>query len=183
MTASESPIEEDFLSALMAVCPRAVLVPCGTASFELHNMALDDQALEYVFVVPQMRFGPYRADFVLAAYHTPMHPKFLVVECDGRAFHLATPQQVSRDHARDAYFEGALIEVKRYSGSAIKRDPFGCAREAVEIVTGGKIARADEGWQGIGFALGTALQASSNYDFDVDRFDARQGSRRLTRKE
>jgi very-short-patch-repair endonuclease len=181
MTSSESPIEEDFLTALMTVCPKGVLVPGGTTPFELHNMALDDEKLDYLFVVPQMTFGPYRADFVLAAYHTPMHPKFLVVECDGHNFHLATREQINRDHARDAYFEGALIEVKRYSGRAIKRDPFGCAREAVEIVTGGKIARSDTGWQGLGSALGTALQASANYRFDIDRFDARQ--RKLTRKE
>ena len=172
MTPTESPIEEDFLSALVAVCPKGVLVPSQTTHFQLHNMALDDEKLEYVFVVPQMRLDQYRADFVLAAYFTPMQPKFLCVECDGRNFHVATNDQVRRDHARDTYFERSNIPVKRYSGSQIKRDPFACAREAIEIVTSGRISR-DEGWQSLDDALGTALTGASSYLFDVERFDRR----------
>ena len=178
MSTSESPIEEDFLAALLSVCPQCVLVPPPATQFALHNMAMDDEKREFVFVAPQMRVGPYRADFVFAAYHTPMYPRFLCVECDGSAYHLATENQIRRDFERDRFFEGSSFGVKRFSGSQLKRDPYACAREAVELVTSGAIARGEDGFQPIGHALANTIASSVNYSFDVDRFDAQQKRRR-----
>jgi very-short-patch-repair endonuclease len=82
-----------------------------------------------VFAYTQATVGPYRADFLVIVRREDRPPVFIVIECDGRAFHDATAKQADRDRARDRWMVARGIVVLRFSGSEVWRDPIKCADE------------------------------------------------------
>jgi very-short-patch-repair endonuclease len=131
----ESPIEEQMLDALRRVSWRKLVVVEGISFDRLKGYATADQDLRRVFVVPQLKIGPYRADFMLACYQTGIYPTVVCLECDGHDYHKATIAQRSRDFERDLWMERKLIRPLRFSGKQITRDSYACALKAISAVT------------------------------------------------
>jgi hypothetical protein len=98
-----------------------------------------------IIAVPQAKLGRKRVDFLIYAYgHWILNKdkgsrgwRTLIVECDGHDFHERTKEQVAKDRARDrsAVLEG--IEVFRFTGSELWRDPIGCANQVIDWATRG----------------------------------------------
>jgi very-short-patch-repair endonuclease len=77
--------------------------------------------------------GKFRVDFLLAAYINGK-PVSLIVECDGHDFHEKTKAQAAKDKRRDRALKFAGNEIIHFTGSEIWKDPWKCAREAVEYM-------------------------------------------------
>lgn len=56
------------------------------------------------------------------------------IECDGHDYHERTKEQAARDRQRERDLMNHGIAVIRFTGSEIYDDPFGCAREAIQIM-------------------------------------------------
>lgn len=119
----ESPIEKLLLAAL---CTRMRM----EFTFFLSHPHEDwlGNLKNAVICTPQIKIGPYRADFVLHDLrHDPI--KRTVIECDGHDFHERTKEQAKRDRSRDRWFAAQGIAVLRFTGSEIYQDPFLVADE------------------------------------------------------
>ena len=79
----------------------------------------------------QVGIGPYFADI---AFIREDGKPGVVVECDGHDFHERTKEQAAHDRQRDRWMQTAGWSVLRFTGSEIRRDPHGCAREVVEFL-------------------------------------------------
>lgn len=156
-TVTESPIEDDFLDALMRVTARPVLLSSEETHHDVFKLAVADVHSKRVFIAPQAKVENYRADFLLGAFFSPCYPKLVCVECDGKAYH-SLPHQKRRDMQRDNYMRGKLITTLRFSGSRIRKDSFACAWEALEEVTSGREKRGNDGLVSFDDALAGALQ-------------------------
>lgn len=84
---------------------------------------LDHNFMSGVILATQAQIGPYRADILLT-----VGDRQLVIECDGAAYH-GSLEQIERDKRRDRYCAARGINVMRFSGAEIHRDPRGCAAE------------------------------------------------------
>jgi very-short-patch-repair endonuclease len=82
-----------------------------------------------VGIATQVRVDRYRADFVLTAFG--VKPRTVVVECDGHDYHERTKEQAQRDRSRDRAMQRLGLQVLRFTGSEIHRDPMRCAHEAM----------------------------------------------------
>ena len=79
----------------------------------------------------------YRVDFLVLVgdfVHDHAGCKKFVIECDGHNFHEKTKSQAAKDKQRDRHMTGSGYHVMRFTGSEIWKDPFKCAREALEII-------------------------------------------------
>lgn len=83
-------------------------------------------------------FGVARIE-TLAEGVTPREPeggvegwRRLIVECDGHEFHERTKEQAAKDRSRDRASTLAGMEVFRFTGSELWRDPYGCAGQVIE---------------------------------------------------
>lgn len=72
----------------------------------------------------------YRLDFAILGL-----ARNVAVECDGFDWHDRTPEQATRDKARDRALRRAGWEVLRFTGQEIHRDAAKCAAEAVDAAT------------------------------------------------
>lgn len=81
--------------------------------------------------IPQVHVLNYRMDFLVAVRRSDNVPMFLDVECDGHDFHERTKEQATGDKARDRKLQAQGIEVHRFTGSEIWRDPIAAAWEVV----------------------------------------------------
>lgn len=126
---TESPIEGDLIREIMkrnnfVIC-RENDIPTG----------------EGIFVFPQYRIGPYRADFLIRAFTYPARariwpPKFqatVCIECDGFEFH-STPEQIEYDNIRDNYFKLHGIKTLRIMGKEIKKNVSFCVDRIANFV-------------------------------------------------
>ena len=83
--------------------------------------------------------GVGRVDFLIHAYADwPREPgmgspgwRHLIVECDGHDFHERTKEQAAKDRSRDRASAMLSIDVFRFTGSELWRDPWGCARQVI----------------------------------------------------
>ena len=142
-----SPIERQFLSALIIVVKDqayeiVIHGPDGT------YLGPPRPCAPVLHVVPQMRIGGCRVDFLLvwqepetpglATPGQPGEPKrrqaALVVECDGHEFHEKTKEQASRDKERDRMLQSRGFNVFRFSGADIYRRPIQCAEECLRFL-------------------------------------------------
>jgi very-short-patch-repair endonuclease len=87
-----------------------------------------------VRVRPQVRFGDYRVDLLVAMQSIEgqedsirVRSKTAVVECDGFEFHDATKEQACHDLQRDRYLQSLGMPVLRFAGTDIWNDVFACA--------------------------------------------------------
>jgi hypothetical protein len=55
----------------------------------------------------------------------------LIIECDGHDFHERTKEQAAKDRSRDRAATIAGIDVLRFTGSEIWRDPWECAGQII----------------------------------------------------
>jgi len=93
--------------------------------------------VEGFYLWPQIKIGPYRVDFVVAAVrHNGEKPSYAVIECDGHDFHERTKDQAQRDKSRDRYLTGRGYRILRFTGSEIYRDPDAVWEEIFKIILG-----------------------------------------------
>jgi very-short-patch-repair endonuclease len=85
---------------------------------------------EPISILPQVRIGRYRADFLVSMSFGEKQIQ-IVVECDGHDWHERTKIQASRDKRRDRTLQRKGYRVFRFTGSDIHRDVHGCAREVI----------------------------------------------------
>jgi very-short-patch-repair endonuclease len=105
-------------------CESPIEIIMGAALIRLNELEHGGKTI----ITPQHPFGRYRFDWSLSFQELP-HP-VVFIECDGFAYH-STPEQLARDKDKDAFALQAGIEVLRFSGSDIFRNPDGCARVAL----------------------------------------------------
>lgn len=145
--ATESPIEDDMLHAMKTV--HAKLIDHGRIDIKPFVIEATNPAhIWAIHVGQQVRIGRYRADFMLGKYISDGQAKMVCVECDGRQFHRSTPEQRTRDEIRDSWFRRWGIDVVRFTGSQIMRDPFKCAHEAMTKITGEPTRDQEFRWLG-----------------------------------
>ena len=82
-----------------------------------------DRRTAQITVFAQQRILRYRADFLLVGTApTSAEPVFVIVECDGEAFH-SEREQRRRDALRQAELQRTGFLVVRFSGAEIYRKP------------------------------------------------------------
>ena len=88
-----------------------------------------------VAVIPQLPIGRYRADFALASSRKDGKVRFVIVECDGAAFHDGV-SNVVKDVDRDVKLlsNDRVLDVIRIEGKEIRRDPQAAAAIAAKAV-------------------------------------------------
>lgn len=94
-----------------------------------------------IFVQKQTDVAGWRSDFVFNVYASwdLMEPDSgrkpgwdrLIVECDGHDFHERTKEQATRDRERDRDAQIAGMEIYRFTGSELWRNPLGCAEQVI----------------------------------------------------
>jgi len=131
----ESPIEELFIAGLLG----ADCFAPDREEIKLHNERItygDVRSFDKdgIRCWPQATIGAYRVDFLLG-HQRDGKIRWLVVECDGHAFHEKTSAQASRDKQRDRYFMSLGLLVIHFTGSEIFGSPIGCAMEAVDVLS------------------------------------------------
>lgn len=114
--ASESPIEQLFHASLTLLWDQMQLPRTGLQ------------------VQQQQELGNYRADFLFTVSAKSGETLRIVVELDGHDFHERTKEQASRDKARDRWMTGQGIQVMRFSGSEVWRNPFACVSECADRI-------------------------------------------------
>lgn len=114
----ESPIEKRFLPWLIFNTHDG-LTDTITDVFDPKDEAFPPTSR--MFLVPQMPFLRYRADFALI-YRSGLRSVILAVECDGKDFHNA-----KTDLLRDGFFACFGIRTIRLTGSEIWNEPWKAA--------------------------------------------------------
>jgi very-short-patch-repair endonuclease len=77
-------------------------------------------------VISQFKHDDFRYDFAIEKDSEVI----ALIECDGREFH-STPEQLSRDVAKDLSARQARLVMFRYSGAEIYADAKGCAQNII----------------------------------------------------
>jgi very-short-patch-repair endonuclease len=133
----ESPIERKLLIALkLAEWPR------GHWGFgegvEIWDQSFSDKPPEdkIVLIIPQLKIGKYRTDFMIFAKHHTGEAIPVVVECDGHDFHERTKEQAKRDRGKDRAIQVNGYPILRFTGSEIYADAPKCAAEVVRFIEG-----------------------------------------------
>jgi very-short-patch-repair endonuclease len=78
--------------------------------------------------------GEYVVDFLVRHDSERQRQTDFVIELDGHEFHEKTPQQATRDKARERAILKGGVPVLRFSGYEIVRDARGCIREVEEYL-------------------------------------------------
>lgn len=128
----QSPIERLMLLALMSEATAGYpfhLYPClYRESPPIDELPIFEQ--NGCWLIPQVRIGPYRADFVIIN-NLAASRQVVIIECDGHDFHEKTKEQAAHDKRRDRYFAAQRYTVLHFTGSEIYQDAQGCAEEAL----------------------------------------------------
>jgi very-short-patch-repair endonuclease len=130
----ESPIEELFAAGLLCT---NVVAPVGQSIKLVSRKAtygeIEDLVTDGILCWPQASVGSYRVDFLLCQ-HLKGETRWLVVECDGHAFHEVTKEQAIRDKKRDRFFTSIGLPVVHFTGSELNANAFLCAMEALNTL-------------------------------------------------
>lgn len=86
-----------------------------------------------IIIVPQMRFGRFRADFAILARHNE-RTKWFFVECDGRDYHM----DQAKDQRRDDYLKALGVTLIRLTGRDISSSSMGAVQRVIFVVTAWK---------------------------------------------
>lgn len=140
----DTPIERLFYTALfLAVtdCEQEWFTNVRIVPIEAFNTWKDgpDVDRQHIFVTRQDHVAGWRSDFVVHVFADwsraeqpgPMGWNRLIVECDGHDFHERTKEQAARDRDRDRQAQLTGIEIFRFTGSELWRDPLGCADQVI----------------------------------------------------
>lgn len=76
----------------------------------------------------------YRLDFYFIVNYKNQEVKYFGIECDGYEFHQKTKEQVEYDNQRQRDLQNEGIEIIRFSGSEIRKNPEKCAEEVKKII-------------------------------------------------
>lgn len=76
----------------------------------------------------------YRLDFYTCVLYKNQETKYFGIECDGYEFHQKTKEQVEYDNQRQRDLQREGIEIIRFSGSEIWKNPGKCAKEVQKII-------------------------------------------------
>lgn len=76
----------------------------------------------------------YRLDFYFIVNYKNQETKYFGIECDGFEFHQKTKEQVQYDNQRQRDLQNEGIEIIRFSGSEIWKNPIKCAKEVKQII-------------------------------------------------
>lgn len=126
-----SPIERVFFSAILVLRELHCL---NTENILWTDGKLVPIGLE---IVPQVSIGKYRVDFLCSYIRSPDDvPKRVVVECDGHNFHDRSEPDRRYEKERDRFIQKQEFKIFRYTGSEILKEPFRCASEVIEYLTG-----------------------------------------------
>lgn len=126
----ERPIEIIMLAGLIGTSFGYSSAPnVVTPADYLNHLKFDD--CDAHVIVPQMLIPQfnYRADFYVDLFTNGHRRVSLFVECDGHDFHEKTKEQAARDRKRDRDLQSLGINVLRFTGSELHRDPEGCFAE------------------------------------------------------
>ncbi|MEO8341672.1 MAG: DUF559 domain-containing protein [Nitrospirota bacterium] len=96
---------------------------------ERHRVKLEPQKKVTTFR------GEYAVDFLVHHESNAQHKHDFVIELDGHEFHEKTPQQATRDKARERAILRGGMPVLRFSGYEVVRDARGCVREVEEYLS------------------------------------------------
>jgi len=121
----DSPIEQAYCLTIFAQLH-------GARGFDgIFEQHLLGQLEHGVWVFPQQPIGAYRVDFLLVGIApVSAEPRFVVVECDGKAYH-STPEQLASDERRQKAIENTGFTVVRFTGSDLWTDPGFILRKTV----------------------------------------------------
>lgn len=133
-----TPIERLFETGLHAMSslislagsPARVLLAEG----EPRDMPLDGGSkalLTNVYFWRQYPVLDWKVDFLIGMRGADNRPCFLVVECDGHAFHERTKEQAAKDRSRDRRLQDAGYRIHRYTGHELYKDPLGCVSDTL----------------------------------------------------
>jgi hypothetical protein len=140
----DTPIERLFFASLflsLAHCEQeyfSCLRSVPLVAFEEWKDS-PDLDRQHMFISPQVEIAGWRVDFLIQVYADwsraeqpgPMGWNKLIVECDGHEFHERTKEQAARDRDRDRQAQLLGIEIFRFTGSELWRDPLGCADQVI----------------------------------------------------
>lgn len=141
----DTPIERLFLASLqlaITYCEQEYFTTLRVVPIEAFNSWKDREDVDQqtIFVCTQLDVAGWRADFVIHVFADwsredkpggAMGWNRLIVECDGHDFHERTKEQAARDRDRDRQAQLAGIEIFRFTGSELWRDPLGCADQVI----------------------------------------------------
>lgn len=86
-----------------------------------------------LIIAPQFNFGPFRLDFLVIG-RVGGDEKWINVECDGDEHHNGTIDQFESGRERNKFMRESGIEVIRFRGAEIWKQPAACAHEAATIL-------------------------------------------------
>lgn len=125
----ESPIEQAYCLTMFQV-PEVRAVPDTFSPRLLPTLA---GAKPRIVVFAQQPVLRYRADFLLVGISpTFAEPRFVIIECDGEAYHSAREQR-RRDAARQAELAGTGFTVARFTGAELFRNPERVAYRTLDL--------------------------------------------------
>jgi very-short-patch-repair endonuclease len=87
-----------------------------------------------LIIAPQFEFGGRFLDFMLIGKDGTGDQKWVNVECDGEGHHHTTMNQRDYDRERNKFMRESGIEVIRFRGRDIYKQPAACAHEAATIL-------------------------------------------------
>lgn len=140
----DTPIERLFYAALhLAIlhCEQEYFTAARMVDINAFEEWKDRPDLErkHIYISRQVNVAGWRVDFLVHVFADwaredqpgPMGWNKLIVECDGHDFHERTKEQAARDRDRDRQAQLAGIEIFRFTGSELWRDPLGCADQVI----------------------------------------------------
>lgn len=140
----DTPIERLFYAALFLAisdCEQDYFTHLRGVPIEVFESWKESPDLDrqHMFISPQVEVAGWRVDFLIHVFADwaredqpgPMGWNRLIVECDGHDFHERTKEQAARDRDRDRQAQLAGIEIFRFTGSELWRDPLGCADQVI----------------------------------------------------
>lgn len=135
---TESPIEEKLLAEFIDQPHRFHVVDVNRVSLG-EAVELWGHVKQKIVVVPQVKIGRHRVDFLLMD-NVAAPRQFVAVECDGHQFHHANEWQELRDSMRDdRILHYGNVRTIRLTGKQINKDTTECAMACVvELLNGGK---------------------------------------------
>jgi very-short-patch-repair endonuclease len=126
----DSPIEKLMMAGFLGVDWRPFLT-LPPAVYQPGKKSMPNGDL---IIAPQFPYGPYILDFLLFGRDDRGNQRLLNVECDGKQHHHTTMDQRDYDRERNKFMRENGIEVIRFSGSDICKQPAACAHEAATIL-------------------------------------------------
>jgi len=130
--ACESPIEDALLYELAVM--NGCLFSLSDAK-TIDDLKAESKAENYPLVATQVKVGKYRCDLVVARPFGEFgRVEILGLECDGHAYHRAHAWQIERDRKRDEFLLGEGVDVVRFPGWQLHKDPASVAARVIAMI-------------------------------------------------